>query len=109
MVLLLGVDRFISEARAITNTIDNGVATLAIARWVEALDMVKLKAALDGKSIASEESKVGDPTLEPHAQACALSALSALEPDLDDFPPNHGPTSPRTRRMKDASATSLPR
>ena len=34
MVLLLGVDRFMSEARAITNTIGNAVGTVAIARWV---------------------------------------------------------------------------
>lgn len=33
LVLLLGVDRFMSEARAITNLIGNGVATIAISRW----------------------------------------------------------------------------
>ena len=33
MALLLGVDRFMSEARAITNLIGNGVATVALARW----------------------------------------------------------------------------
>ncbi len=38
MVLLLGVDRFMSEARAITNTIGNAVGTVAIARWVGAVD-----------------------------------------------------------------------
>ena len=36
MVLLLGVDRFMSEAHAITNTIGNAVGTVAIARWVGA-------------------------------------------------------------------------
>jgi aerobic C4-dicarboxylate transport protein len=34
MVLLLGVDRFMSEARAITNTIGNAVGTVGVARWV---------------------------------------------------------------------------
>jgi aerobic C4-dicarboxylate transport protein len=39
LVLLLGVDRFINEARAVTNLIGNGVATIAIARWDRALDV----------------------------------------------------------------------
>ncbi|WP_342616495.1 dicarboxylate/amino acid:cation symporter [Rhodoferax sp. GW822-FHT02A01] len=47
MVLLLGVDRFMSEARAITNTIGNAVATMAVARWVGALDMVRMSRVLD--------------------------------------------------------------
>jgi aerobic C4-dicarboxylate transport protein len=48
MVLLLGVDRFMSEARAITNTIGNAVGTMAIARWVGALDQARMKQVLDG-------------------------------------------------------------
>jgi aerobic C4-dicarboxylate transport protein len=47
MVLLLGVDRFMSEARAITNTIGNAVATMAVARWVGALDLVRMNRVLD--------------------------------------------------------------
>ena len=50
MVLLLGVDRFMSEARAITNTIGNAVGTLAIGRWVGAVDRPRLAAVLDGKT-----------------------------------------------------------
>lgn len=38
LVLLLGVDRFLNEARAVTNLIGNGVATIAIARWQGVLD-----------------------------------------------------------------------
>jgi len=49
MVLLLGVDRFMSEARAITNTIGNAVGTLAIARWVGAVDRSRLARVLDGR------------------------------------------------------------
>jgi aerobic C4-dicarboxylate transport protein len=33
MALLVGIDRFMSECRAITNLIGNGVATIAISRW----------------------------------------------------------------------------
>ena len=48
MVLLLGVDRFMSEARAITNTIGNAVGTMAIARWVGALDEARVRQVLEG-------------------------------------------------------------
>jgi aerobic C4-dicarboxylate transport protein len=48
MVLLLGVDRFMSEARAITNTIGNAVGTIAIARWVGSVDRQRLGQVLDG-------------------------------------------------------------
>jgi aerobic C4-dicarboxylate transport protein len=48
MVLLLGVDRFMSEARAITNTIGNAVGTIAIARWVGSLDTARMTRVLDG-------------------------------------------------------------
>ena len=49
MALLLGVDRFMSEARAITNTIGNAVGTLTVARWVGSLDRVRLSRILDAK------------------------------------------------------------
>jgi aerobic C4-dicarboxylate transport protein len=41
MVLILGVDRFMSEARAITNFIGNAVATLIVAKWDDAFDASK--------------------------------------------------------------------
>ena len=47
--LLLGVDRFMSEARAITNLIGNAVATMAIARWDGALDLDRARRVLDGR------------------------------------------------------------
>lgn len=46
LALLIGIDRFMSEARAITNMIGNGVATIAISRWEKDLDIKKLKAQL---------------------------------------------------------------
>jgi aerobic C4-dicarboxylate transport protein len=46
LVLLLGVDRFLNEARAITNLIGNGVATIAIARWENALDTKRAREVL---------------------------------------------------------------
>jgi aerobic C4-dicarboxylate transport protein len=50
MALILGIDRFMSECRALTNFIGNAVATLAIARWEGELDDEALKLALWGKS-----------------------------------------------------------
>ncbi len=47
LVLLLGVDRFLNEARAVTNLIGNGVATVVVARWEGALDMKTARAVLD--------------------------------------------------------------
>ena len=41
MTLILGVDRFMSEARAITNFIGNAVATLVVAKWDNAFDESK--------------------------------------------------------------------
>lgn len=46
MALILGIDRFMSECRSLTNFIGNAVATIVVARWEGALDRDKLKAAL---------------------------------------------------------------
>ena len=50
MALILGVDRFMSECRALTNFIGNAVATLVVARWEGALDRQQLAAVLNGES-----------------------------------------------------------
>ena len=47
LALILGIDRFMSEARALTNLVGNGVATLVVARWTGELDMAQLHARLD--------------------------------------------------------------
>ncbi|MDE2259580.1 MAG: dicarboxylate/amino acid:cation symporter [Betaproteobacteria bacterium] len=48
LALILGIDRFMSEARAITNFIGNGVATVVVSRWEKELDYDKLNQALKG-------------------------------------------------------------
>ena len=60
MVLLLGVDRFMSQAWAITNTIGNGVGTMAIAKWVGAVDTVKMNKALNGEVEEEKTATVDD-------------------------------------------------
>ena len=47
LALILGIDRFMSEARALTNLVGNGVATLVVARWTGDLDVDKMKRQLD--------------------------------------------------------------
>jgi aerobic C4-dicarboxylate transport protein len=47
VALLVGVDRFMSECRALTNFIGNGVGTLVLARWEGDLDRAQLQAELD--------------------------------------------------------------
>lgn len=49
MALVLGVDRFMSECRSLTNFIGNAVATLVVARWEGKLDRVALARVLDGR------------------------------------------------------------
>jgi aerobic C4-dicarboxylate transport protein len=49
VAIILGVDRFLSECRALTNFIGNAVATVVVSRWEGALDRGKLRAALNGE------------------------------------------------------------
>ncbi|MCG2591848.1 dicarboxylate/amino acid:cation symporter [Ramlibacter sp. XY19] len=49
LALILGIDRFMSEARALTNLVGNAVATLVVAKWTNDLDVAQLKARLDGQ------------------------------------------------------------
>jgi aerobic C4-dicarboxylate transport protein len=46
LALILGIDRFMSEARALTNLVGNGVATVVVAKWCGALDEKKLQQEL---------------------------------------------------------------
>ncbi|MGV3504559.1 MAG: dicarboxylate/amino acid:cation symporter [Adhaeribacter sp.] len=54
MALLLGVDRFMSEARAITNLIGNGVATIVVAKSENEFDPVLNELALSGKQLPEQ-------------------------------------------------------
>jgi len=55
VALLLGVDRFMSEARAITNVIGNGVATLVIAKSENEFDQARYQLAVQGLSVPAEQ------------------------------------------------------
>jgi len=50
LALILGIDRFMSEARALTNFIGNSVATLVVAKWCKALDVERMNAVLNDET-----------------------------------------------------------
>ncbi|EZP84276.1 C4-dicarboxylate transport protein [Novosphingobium resinovorum] len=62
MALILGVDRFMSECRSLTNFVGNAVATVVVSRWEGKLDYARLNAALSGHALP--ESTTG-PALAP--------------------------------------------
>ncbi len=61
IALLLGVDRFMSEMRAITNFIGNGVATIVVAKWEGEFDAERAKKVLSGEiNVENTELLLGD-------------------------------------------------
>ena len=59
LALILGIDRFMSEARALTNLVGNGVATIVVANWTKELDKEKLKFHLDNPTwIESQDPEI---------------------------------------------------
>ncbi|SDH40001.1 dicarboxylate/amino acid:cation symporter [Variovorax sp. OV700] len=59
LALILGIDRFMSEARALTNLIGNGVATIVVAKWTNELDTERLQAGLNNESwVEAQEPEV---------------------------------------------------
>jgi len=55
LAILLGIDKFMSECRALTNLVGNGVATIVISRWEGELDVAQLKAAMAHPVTLGEE------------------------------------------------------
>ncbi|WP_176667886.1 dicarboxylate/amino acid:cation symporter [Variovorax sp. SG517] len=77
LALILGIDRFMSEARALTNLIGNGVATLVVAKWTGDLDTVRMNQHLNQESTAEadEPERVLDAT-EAHMPASGARQAS---------------------------------
>jgi aerobic C4-dicarboxylate transport protein len=67
LALILGIDRFMSEARALTNLIGNGVATVVVAKWTKDLDTDRMQRLLNQESdvVAEEPERVLD-AIEVH-------------------------------------------
>ncbi|MGO4473424.1 C4-dicarboxylate transporter DctA [Arthrobacter sp. efr-133-TYG-120] len=58
VALIVGIDRFMSEARALTSTVANIVSCVAIAKWQHALDTDKLRAELQAGFVQTEAEKL---------------------------------------------------
>ena len=59
LALILGIDRFMSEARALTNLIGNGVATLVVAKWTKDLNTDQMTAVLNNETwVHAQEPEV---------------------------------------------------
>ncbi|NKE15521.1 dicarboxylate/amino acid:cation symporter [Roseomonas oryzicola] len=56
IALILGVDRFMSEARALTNLVGNGIATVVVAKWEGALDVARMNRVLSGETEAEADT-----------------------------------------------------
>jgi len=67
MALILGIDRFMSECRALTNFIGNAVATIVVSRWEGQLDHRAMHAALSGAPVAFDATETPSFTITPPA------------------------------------------
>jgi aerobic C4-dicarboxylate transport protein len=82
IALILGVDRFMSEARALTNLVGNGVATIAVAKWEGALDHNRLRQQLDGETDLEADNPeevlvAGDIAEEVHGTAVPVRRVAS--------------------------------
>lgn len=55
MALILGIDRFMSEARALTNFVGNGVATVVVSKWEKELDAQRMDDVLNGRVTITDD------------------------------------------------------
>jgi DAACS family dicarboxylate/amino acid:cation (Na+ or H+) symporter/aerobic C4-dicarboxylate transport protein len=77
LVLLLGVDRFLNESRAIVNLIGNGVATVVVARWEKVLDLKQARAVLERGSVLPADTPMDTDSDTQSAPAASLSKHQA--------------------------------
>ena len=76
MGVIVGIDKFMSEARALTNFIGNSVATIVVARWEGQLDREALDRELRGGSLAGAVASVAAAQVaEPAAQQVSRSQV----------------------------------
>ncbi len=75
IALIVGIDRFMSEGRALTNLTGNGIGTLVIARWTGQLDRERLQEVLDNPSL-----------VDPDRLLAEKNAAAAAQPPIDALP-----------------------
>ena len=78
IMLIFGIDKFMSECRALTNLCGNAVATIVVARWEGVLDLKRARRVLDGDELWESSLLVHDDTLvTEHIDEQALAELTA--------------------------------
>jgi aerobic C4-dicarboxylate transport protein len=78
LALILGIDRFMSEARALTNLVGNGVATVVVSRWENELDVARMNRVLNNET----DLEANDPELaleNPGAVVAAMAEIAEVE------------------------------
>ena len=75
MALILGIDRFMSECRALTNLVGNACATIVVARWENQLDTAQLDAALNQQL----STRLDEPELSTKRDGPVLGAAQAAD------------------------------
>ncbi|MBN3722605.1 C4-dicarboxylate transporter DctA [Burkholderia sp. Ac-20379] len=73
MVLVLGIDRFMSECRSLTNLVGNGVAAIVVCAWEGALDRERMRAVLSGKV------RVGEAVAEDGGEAAGRGGMAGQQ------------------------------
>ncbi|MFF4318102.1 cation:dicarboxylate symporter family transporter [Streptomyces sp. NPDC001568] len=79
--LIVGIDRFMSEARALTNFAGNAIATVLIGTWTKEFDRERATEVLAGRTPFDESTLVDDHAPEPGAPRTPLPAPSSDQPD----------------------------
>ena len=73
LALILGIDRFMSEARALTNLIGNGVATVVVGKWCGELDEKRMRRVLDNET--DDEAEEPEKVLDAKEQHMPVGAV----------------------------------
>lgn len=93
--VIVGIDRFMSEARAVTNFSGNAVATILVGRWTGTVDLGRVHQVLDGadpfdySTMSDDHSGGGDPGIEVGQPPAPVNPADRLQPtpqvDLQDY------------------------
>src|SRR5699024_616385 len=103
MGVIVGIDKFMSEARALTNFTGNAVATLLIGKWTGEIDLDVARATLAGRNPFDELSLEPDAHNAPAAEASADAQVASTEPSTSTEP---SPLSARDEGQKEKVAVS---
>ena len=78
LALILGIDRFMSEARALTNLVGNGVATVVVSRWENELDVARMQRVLNNET----DLEANDPELALDNPGVVAACLAEADDDV---------------------------